>query len=176
MYELLAGLGLIAAYLLVRLGEWRTHRFNYGFLQFAGADERIPVLMKIYYFGGLLLVILAYAESSFLNNKIAFNVSVMGIGLMIFGTMLRFWAMNSLGRVWSMRCMYIPGIPTVKHGPYRLLKHPEYFSRLVEGLGLCLFFGSIYSGSFYLLFCLVLNWKMVGEEKKQILELATERH
>jgi methyltransferase len=39
----------------------------------------------------------------------------------------RLWVLASLGRRWTTRVIVIPGTPLVKRGPYRLVKHPNYW-------------------------------------------------
>ena len=38
----------------------------------------------------------------------------------------RIWVMASLGRRWTTRIVTLPGTALVRHGPYRLLRHPNY--------------------------------------------------
>lgn len=44
------------------------------------------------------------------------------LGLLV----LRVWVMASLGRFWSTRIVTVPGVPLVRSGPYRFLRHPNY--------------------------------------------------
>src|SRR5207249_649392 len=39
----------------------------------------------------------------------------------------RLWVLASLGRRWTTRIIVLPDAPLVTHGPYRVLKHPNYF-------------------------------------------------
>lgn len=39
---------------------------------------------------------------------------------------VRVWVIASLGRRWTTRVMVLPGMPLVRAGPYRLLRHPNY--------------------------------------------------
>ena len=38
----------------------------------------------------------------------------------------RIWVMASLGRRWTTRIVTLPGAALVRHGPYRVLRHPNY--------------------------------------------------
>jgi methyltransferase len=38
----------------------------------------------------------------------------------------RLWVLRSLGPYWTTRIVTVPGAPLVRHGPYRVLKHPNY--------------------------------------------------
>jgi methyltransferase len=39
----------------------------------------------------------------------------------------RLWVLMSLGRRWTTRIIVLPGASLVASGPYRLLKHPNYY-------------------------------------------------
>lgn len=54
---------------------------------------------------------------------------------------LRVWAMMTLGERWTTRIIVLPGAPLVKHGPYRLLNHPNYAVVVGEIVVLPLVFG-----------------------------------
>lgn len=44
----------------------------------------------------------------------------------------RIWVISSLGRFWTTRIITLPGVPLVRKGPYRFLKHPNYIVAWVE--------------------------------------------
>jgi hypothetical protein len=44
----------------------------------------------------------------------------------------RLWVLMSLGRHWTTRIIVLPGAPLVASGPYRVLKHPNYFILTAE--------------------------------------------
>lgn len=52
--------------------------------------------------------------------------------LFIAAQLLRYWAIVSLGRYWNTRILIIPGAKTVKAGPYRYCRHPNYIAVAVE--------------------------------------------
>src|SRR5581483_6222531 len=39
---------------------------------------------------------------------------------------LRLWVLASLGRFWTTRVIDLPGVPLVRRGPYRFMRHPNY--------------------------------------------------
>jgi methyltransferase len=49
---------------------------------------------------------------------------------------LRWWCIATLGPRWNTRVIVVPGLPLVKTGPYRWLKHPNYLAVVVEGAAL----------------------------------------
>jgi methyltransferase len=38
----------------------------------------------------------------------------------------RIWVMASLGRYWTTRIVHLPGVPLIRAGPYRSIRHPNY--------------------------------------------------
>jgi methyltransferase len=49
---------------------------------------------------------------------------------------LRWWCIGSLGRRWNTRVIIVPGLPLVRRGPYRWLRHPNYVAVVTEGIAL----------------------------------------
>ena len=55
---------------------------------------------------------------------------------------LRWWCIRTLGPRWNTRVVVVPGLPLVRHGPYRWLRHPNYVAVVVEGVALPLVHGA----------------------------------
>ena len=55
---------------------------------------------------------------------------------------LRWWCIRTLGPRWNTRVIVVPGLPRVKGGPYRWLRHPNYAAVAAEGLALPLVHGA----------------------------------
>lgn len=49
---------------------------------------------------------------------------------------LRWWCIATLGHQWNTRVIVVPGMPLVRSGPYRWLRHPNYLAVVAEGLAL----------------------------------------
>ncbi len=58
------------------------------------------------------------------------------LGLVIASQALRWWCITTLGHRWNTRVIVVPGLPPVRTGPYRLLRHPNYVAVVVEGVAL----------------------------------------
>ncbi|GAA3917828.1 isoprenylcysteine carboxyl methyltransferase family protein [Streptomyces lacrimifluminis] len=54
----------------------------------------------------------------------------------------RWWCVRSLGPHWNTRVIVIPGMPLIRRGPYRWLRHPNYLLVAVEGITLPLVFNA----------------------------------
>ena len=55
----------------------------------------------------------------------------------------RLWVIATLGRRWTTRIIVLPGAPLVRTGPYRLLRHPNYWIVTGEIAVLPLIFGLV---------------------------------
>jgi len=53
----------------------------------------------------------------------------------------RLWVIATLGRFWTTRIVTVPGAPLVRGGPYRWLRHPNYWIVCAEVAVLPLAFG-----------------------------------
>jgi methyltransferase len=49
---------------------------------------------------------------------------------------LRWWCIATLGQQWNTRVVAVPGLPLVRTGPYRWLRHPNYVAVVAEGAAL----------------------------------------
>lgn len=58
------------------------------------------------------------------------------LGLVVASQALRWWCIATLGRQWNTRVIVVPGLPLVRSGPYRRLRHPNYVAVVVEGFAL----------------------------------------
>jgi methyltransferase len=58
------------------------------------------------------------------------------LGLVCGAQGLRYWAIAALGPAWNTRVIVVPGERSVKRGPYRFLRHPNYVAVVIEGVAL----------------------------------------
>lgn len=162
----------VLLFFLVRLGETHQHRINYAFLKFAQAEEKISWRMRIYYFCEFLFLFLIVGEHFYRGMEFSRGLSLVGVFLFLSGLGLRYWAITTLGKLWSKRCMFIRGNLVVKEGPFKYIHHPEYFSRCLDILGMCLMFKSFYSLGIYILVQVYLLSSIIKVELAQLERLS----
>jgi methyltransferase len=128
-------LGLVA---LQRLGELALAARNTRALRAAGAIELdahaypLFVLLHGAWLASLALFVPASAPASW---------PLLGaFAALQFG---RIWVIASLGRYWTTRLIVLPDHPLVASGPYRFLRHPNYWIVLGEIAVLPLAFGAV---------------------------------
>jgi methyltransferase len=131
-------LAVLALVTLQRIGELVLARHNTARLRSQGAVEvgasHYPLVVALHaaWLAGLWL--LAWDEPP--------NVSL----LAVFGVLqiLRLWVLASLGPRWTTRILILPGVPLVREGPYRYLRHPNYAVVAAEIAILPLAFGLVW--------------------------------
>lgn len=75
--------------------------------------------------GGWLASIALFAKPPEMPDMLLLNIFVAT-------QTFRFWTLASIGRWWTTRIISAPHFPTVKRGPYRFIKHPNYALVVVE--------------------------------------------
>ena len=91
------------------------------------------------------------------------NAPIQSLPLAIFIALqpLRYWIIATLGRFWTHRIISVPRAPIVKHGPYRLTRHPNYAVAIAETFVLPLAFGQFaFAVIFTTLWIVVLRHKI----------------
>lgn len=127
---------LLAAVALERVVELVVSSRNIRAARALGGVERglrhYPVMVALHL--GLL-------AGSLLEMLVANRPFIPGLGWPMLGLVLaaqalRWWCITTLGPAWSTRVVVVPGVPLVRTGPYRWLRHPNYIAVLVEGVAL----------------------------------------
>ncbi|MBO44679.1 MAG: hypothetical protein CMM28_13220 [Rhodospirillaceae bacterium] len=126
-------LWIILAVTLQRLGELVHSSRNTKKLLSEGGKEvgqsHYPIMIAIH--TGWIFTITAFAvaaDSHSLDDLIIWPL--IGVyGLVQVG---RFWVLYSLGRYWSTKIIDLPGVPLIRKGPYRWIKHPNYLIVVLE--------------------------------------------
>ena len=163
---------VMSGYFLVKTAEQRVHKSNYAFLVDKGAEELIPDLMKSYYqFNTMIFLFIAIEGVARGGGS---DVFCQMSGLFLIGTslLLRIWTINSLGRYWTMRCIFLPGYPRIEVGPYRYLSCPEYFSRVIDIVGFSLFSGARWTVTVGVILSIWHIVRILRIEKRQLFELS----
>ena len=69
-----------------------------------------------------------------------------GVIMFAAGKALKYWAIGSLGTLWTFKVFIVPGRPLVATGPYRYLAHPNYVGLVGELVGAAMMCGAPISG------------------------------
>ncbi|MDZ4053586.1 MAG: isoprenylcysteine carboxylmethyltransferase family protein [Phenylobacterium sp.] len=88
------------------------------------------------------------------------------LGLYLLLQLARVWVIATLGRFWTTRIISLPGAPLVRTGPYRFLRHPNYWVAFLEIAVLPLAFGQIFIAvAFSVLNALLIAWRVRIENR-----------
>jgi methyltransferase len=122
---------------LQRLSEVALDRRNTARLRARGAVEfgakHYPLFIVLH--GGWLLAMLLWVDPAREPNWwLVALYGVLQLG--------RFWVLWTLGEAWTTRIIRVPGAPIVRAGPYRFLRHPNYWVVVAEIAALPLAFGA----------------------------------
>ncbi len=126
------------------LETWRSRRQETA-LRAAGAIEPADDVypwMRVVYPGMFLLMT---AEGCLAPPACTTLVSA-GIAVFLAAKLLKWWAILSLGRLWTFHVLILPGAPLVRSGPYRWLRHPNYLALMGEIAGVALMMRAPYTG------------------------------
>ncbi len=145
---------------LQRLGELALSRYNGRRLLAEGATEigaghyRAIVWLQVIW---LLAIILFVSPFEPIRWPLLALYLLLQLG--------RLWVIATLGRYWTTRLYHLPGRPLVKRGPYRWLKHPNYWVLVLEVFLLPLVFGAWWLACFFgLLQLWLILWRLRTEE------------
>jgi methyltransferase len=146
---------------LEMLAELRISMRNSQALSSQGAIEIEPRILQMM----TLLYVLMYPACFLEYWFVSRSVQLIWLSVFIAAKLLKLWAFSSLGRFWTMRVLIVPQSKTVKTGPYRWLRHPNYVAVLMEIsatclLGKCFFTFLVITG----LFAALLVWRIRTEE------------
>jgi len=127
-------LALVAAQ---RLGElWLATRNTRALLARGGREvgaAHYPLFVLLH--GGWL-------ASLFVAVPAGAPVDMALLGLFVLLQLCRLWVIATLGRYWTTRIITVPDAPLIRHGPYRLMRHPNYAVVTAEIAVLPLVFGA----------------------------------
>jgi len=91
--------------------------------------------------------------------------------LFFLAQLLRYWCIQSLGPYWNTRIYILPEARLIKKGPYRWVKHPNYWIVITEIALVPLIFGAYYTAIIwsFINFCFLKAVRIPTEEKALLL-------
>jgi methyltransferase len=81
---------------------------------------------------------------------------------------LRVWVLATLGRRWTTRIIVTTGLPLVRKGPFRFLRHPNYAVVTAELAVLPLVFGLFWIAALFTLLNAAMLYVRIGAENRAL--------
>ncbi len=142
---------MLASFLLAlafgpMLIEARLSARNERRLRAAGAIEPagdVYRVMQVAYPGAFLAMI----AEGVVRGGATGPLLVLGVTVFAAGKALKYWAIATLGPRWTFRVLVPRGSPRIFAGPYRFLRHPNYFGVAGELAGIALMAGALVAGT-----------------------------
>ena len=131
MMQVAIAAATFVAVVLVMAGEAALSAHNERVLRSRGAIEPrgdVYETMRWVYPGCFA----AMALEGALAGPSAPNVLVIGLAVFGLSKALKLWAISTLGVRWTFRVLVLPGAPLIAHGPYALMRHPNYVAVIGE--------------------------------------------
>lgn len=123
---------LIALVVLQRLAELQVAKRNQRRLEARGAVEigrgHYPAMVLLH----TAFLISCLAEPWLLDRPFVPALAAAMIGVLLLASVLRVWAIRSLGGRWTTRVLVLEGAAPVAGGPYRYVSHPNYLAVVLE--------------------------------------------
>jgi protein-S-isoprenylcysteine O-methyltransferase len=134
MLSTLAAYGLIGCFLgmdrLTRQGKEAKS------LEFGPFDRGSTRLLGGAFLAALVVLLLAPVLNPYQIAAMRCTaVGWVGVGLMLSGIALRFWATQALGRFYTRTLRIADDQPVINRGPYKVVRHPGYSGALVLWAG-----------------------------------------
>lgn len=104
--------------------------FAQGGIEYGRLHYKYMVVIHIFLLAGALGEV--WASRPILDPVLFWGFFALAMG----SQALRWWCIGTLGKRWNTLVVIIPGLPVVKSGPYRWLKHPNYVAVVIEGIAL----------------------------------------
>lgn len=130
-----------------------------GAIEFCSNHYKFIVLMHFLFFISFLF------EKIFLNRGLS-PLWPLILFLFFIVQLIRVWAISSLGRYWNTKVIVLANAKVINRGPYRYIKHPNYFVVSVELIVIpCLFSAYITAILFTIVNIFILSIRIPEEEK-----------
>ena len=134
------------------LAELRVSRANERRLRERGAytpPGDVYAAMTVLYPGAFLAMAIEGAWRVMSGSAAASgepNWVVSGVLLFAASKALKYWAIGSLGELWTFKVFVVPGAALVTAGPYRYVAHPNYVALVGELVGAAMMCGAPIAG------------------------------
>ncbi|HEY2420698.1 MAG TPA: isoprenylcysteine carboxylmethyltransferase family protein [Neobacillus sp.] len=108
---------------------------KHGAIEFGTRHYHYMVWMHLLFFTSI------FCEKYYLNRELS-PYWLMLLVLFLGAQVVRIWAISSLGKYWNTKIIVLPNAEVIRRGPYRYIKHPNYFVVSIEFVVIPLMFNA----------------------------------
>jgi methyltransferase len=167
MSQPLVSILALAVVIACMLVELKISMGNERRLKARGAvspPDPVYTTMRLAYPSAFVLM----AVEGVLRLPVPAHLLTAGVGLFVVAKALKFWAIGSLGELWTYKVYVMPGAPLVQSGPYRLMRHPNYVAVMGELVAMAIVTGARVAGPVGVLGFGLLLWRRIRAEERAL--------
>lgn len=135
-----------------------------GAIEFGREHYRYMVWMHLLFFLSLFI------EKLLFKKELSFIWPFLVL-IFLLAQIIRIWAISSLGKYWNTKIIVLPNANVVRKGPYRYIKHPNYFIVSVELIVVPLLFGAYITAGLFTILNFIMLSKRIPEEEAALKKL-----
>jgi len=166
------------AYVWSFLPEWKIVRGGVEGAKSADSKDggSIRVLLGGMWIALMLGFFLSFVKAGSFPRGAQLPVFVIGVALMILGSLLRRWCFRTLGQYFTGDVKARADQPVIRTGPYRFVRHPSYTAGIMMFTGIGLALGSWFSFLLITIASIATYWYRVTIEERALLGTIGEQY
>ena len=139
------------------------------------SKDKFSVLLILFFSLGSIIV--SVVDWAYLKQTLAFGIlPVLALILIIIGILLRFWAIQVLGKFFTATIQIKEDHALIKNGPYSIVRHPSYLGAWATIAGATIYFES-YIGFIVAIIGMGLSYYIrINLEEKALIEIFGDRY
>ena len=166
------------AYVWSFLPEWKVVRGGVEGAKSADSKDggSIRVLLGGMWIALMLGFFLSFAKAGSFPPGARVPAFVVGVALIILGSLLRRWCFRTLGQYFTGDVKASADQPVIRTGPYRFVRHPSYTAGIMMFTGIGLALGSWFSFLLIAIASIATYWYRVTIEERALLGTIGEQY
>jgi protein-S-isoprenylcysteine O-methyltransferase Ste14 len=166
------------AYVWSFLPEWKIVRGGVEGAKSADSKDggSIRVLLGGMWIALMLGFFLSFVRAGSFSRGAQLPAFVLGVALMILGSLLRRWCFRTLGQYFTGDVKARADQPVIRTGPYRFVRHPSYTAGIMMFTGIGLALGSWFSFLLITIASIATYWYRVTIEEQALLGTIGEQY
>ncbi|MBV7508009.1 hypothetical protein KW850_22595 [Bacillus sp. sid0103] len=160
-------IGFIVLQRMVELGiaksneKWMKRQ---GAIEFGVSHYRYMVLIHVLFFICLI------TEKVNWDHGLSHLWPIL-LSVFLMAQIIRIWVITSLGRYWNTKIIVLKNAKIIQKGPYRFIKHPNYFVVTIELVVVPLLYDLYFTAGVFTILNAIILMIRIPEEEKALKEL-----